>query len=137
MLCICTKLELCIIVSHLSNTLVSFGVCFAYTPFQVPLGVLLLNENKLDDMAKILSHYNKLVPKVEAKGQIQLSNGGLVELDATKFFPILFGGDQLTIAHIRGIQMLRDTQDNRCDQFEGILPVVEDWHSRMTLMKVC
>ena len=98
--------------------------------------MLLLNENKLDDMANVLSHYIKLVPKVEAKGQIQLPNGSLVEVDTTQFFPILFGGDQLTIARIRGTQMLRDTQDNRCDRFEGILPVVEDWHSRMTLMKV-
>ena len=99
--------------------------------------MLLLDEKKLDDMAKILSHYMELVPKMEANGQIQLPNGSAVEVDTTQFFPILFGGDQLTVVRIRGTQLLHDTQDNRCDRFEGILPVVEDWHSRMTLMKVC
>ncbi len=103
---------------------------------QIPLGVLLHNENKLDEMAKILARYMKLVPTVEVEGHLQLPNGSVLDFDDTRFFPILLGGDQLTIARVRGTQALRDTQDKRVDRFEGILPVVEDWHSRMTLMKV-
>ena len=103
---------------------------------KVPLGVLLHNENKLDEMAKILTYYMKLVPTVEAEGHRQLPNGSVLDFDDTRFFSILFGGDQLTVARIRGTQIHRDTHDQRVDRFEGLVPVVEDWHSRMTLMKV-
>ena len=73
---------------------------------------------------------------MEAEGHQQLPNGSVIDFDDTQFFSILFGGDQLTASQIRGTQALRDTQSKRVDRFEGILPVVEDWHSRMTLMKV-
>lgn len=59
---------------------------------QVPLGVLLHNENKLDNLAKILSHYMKLVPTAEAEGHRQLPNGSIINFDVTQFFSILFGG---------------------------------------------
>ena len=84
-------------------------------------------------MGKILAPYMKLVPTVEAEGHLQLPNGSVIAFDDTRFFSILFGGDQLTIARNRGTQVLRDTQERRCDRFEGVLPVVEDWHSRMTV----
>lgn len=103
---------------------------------QIPLGVLLHNENKLDEMGKILAHYMKLVPTVEVEGRLQLPNGSVINFDDTRFFSTLFGGDQLTVARIRGTQVLRDTQDKCVDRFDGVIPVVEDWHLRMTLMKV-
>ena len=31
---------------------------------------------------------------------------------------------------------LRDKHDRAIDRLEGIIPVVEDWHARMTLLKV-
>lgn len=98
--------------------------------------MLLHNENKLDDMGKILAHCMKLVPTLEAEGHLQLPYSSILDFDDTCFFSVLFGGDQLTVARIRGTQALRDTQDRRVDPFEGLLPVVEDWYSRMTLMKV-
>lgn len=104
---------------------------------QVPLGVLLHDENKLDDMAKILSHYMKLVSTAEVKGHKRLPNGSIIDYDDTWVFSISFGGDQLTIACICGTQILRDTQSKCDDQFEGVCSVVEDWHTRMTLIKVC
>jgi len=103
---------------------------------QVPLGVLLHNENKLDEMAKILEHYMTLVPTMSCQQQVELPNGAEIEVDNTQFHPILFGGDQLTVARIRGAQTLRDTQDNPVDRLEGVRPVVEDWHTRMVLLKV-
>ena len=77
-----------------------------------------------------------LVPTLESVQQIVLPNGGEIEVDNTQFHPILFGGDQLTVTRMRGTQTLRDTQDKPVDRFEGILPVIEDWHARMTLLKV-
>ena len=96
----------------------------------------MFNENKLDDMGKILTHYISLVPTVSADGQLLLPNGSIEDFDDSRFHSILFGGDQLTVARIRGVQALRDTQDKKVDRFEGLVPVIEDWHSRMTFMKV-
>jgi len=87
-------------------------------------------------MSTILSHYMQLVPTVEAELKLNLPIGGEVTLDDTHFHNILFGGDQLTAARIRGTKALRDTQYRRVDRFDGITPVIEDWHARMTLMKV-
>lgn len=85
-------------------------------------------------MGKILTHYMSLVQTVSAEdSQLLLPNG---TFDDTRFHSILFGGDQLTVARIRGAQSLRDTQDRKVDRLERVVPVIEDWHSRMTFMKV-
>lgn len=88
-------------------------------------------------MSQILTHYMKMVPTVEAEGQHTLPNGVNISFDATRFHEILFGGDQLTVARVRGAQAIRDTHDKRVDRFEGLVPVVEVWHARMTFLKVC
>ena len=88
------------------------------------MGVLLYNEKKLDEMSKILEHYHSLVPTVESVQLLELPNDSQIEIDDTQFHPILFGGDQLTVARIRGVQILRDTQDKPADRFEGIIPVM-------------
>lgn len=87
-------------------------------------------------MGKILENYMSLVPTLESVQQVVLPNGCEIEVDNTQFHPILFGGDQLTAARIRGTKTLRDTQDKPVERFEGILPIVEDWHARMTMLKV-
>ena len=65
-----------------------------------------------------------------------LKKGSEISIDNTQFFSILFGGDQLTVARMRGTQALRDTHETPTDRFEGLTPVVEDWHARMAIMKV-
>ena len=77
-----------------------------------------------------------LVPTLESVQEIVVPNGSEIEVDNTQFHPILFGEDQLTVSRMRGTQTLRDTQDKPVDRFEGILPVIEDWHARMALLKV-
>ena len=100
------------------------------------MGVLLHNENKLDEMSKILCHLMKFVPTLPKEGTLSLPNGSQLTFDATEFFPILIGGDQLTAARIRGTQALRVTEDKAVDRLQGLLPVVEDWHARMSLVDV-
>ena len=96
----------------------------------------MLNENKLDDMTKILEKFHELVPTLSHEGHLKLPNGGVLDFDDTRFFQIHLGGDQLTVARARGAQALRASHDNPHDRLEGIIPVIEDWHSRMTLMRV-
>ena len=68
------------------------------------MGVLLYNENKLDEMSKILEHFMQFVATVPKEGRVLLPNGSFLDYDDTRFFRILVGGDQLTVARIRGTQ---------------------------------
>ena len=88
-------------------------------------------------MSHIPTHYMKLVPTREAEGQHTLPNGVNISFDDTQFHEILIRGDQLTVARVRGAQVMRDTHDKRGDRFEGVIPVVKDWHARMTFLKIC
>ena len=89
------------------------------------MGVDLHDENKLDEMSKIMDHYMKYVPTIETKINLDLPNGDSMVLD-----------DQVTAVRMRSTQALRDSHDNAIDRLEGLIPIVEDWHTRLTLMKV-
>lgn len=101
----------------------------------MPRGVQLLNENNLDDMSQILHNFHELIPTHKKEGHLILPNGSVLEFDDTSFFKVFLGGDQLTIARIRGAQAMRASHDGPVDRLEGVIPVIEDWHSRMTLMR--
>lgn len=104
---------------------------------QIPLGVQLKNENKLEEMAHILEEFhNKYVPTLSSEATTTLPDESTRTFDNTQFHTILIGGDQLTVARIRGATNLRSSHAKSADRLEGTVPVVEDWHARMTLMKV-
>ena len=74
--------------------------------FQIPMGVNLHDENKLNEMSKIMEHYMTYVPTDSADEIHPMTN----ELyDATKFYPLLFGGDYLTVVRMRSTKALRET----------------------------
>ena len=100
----------------------------------MPLGVLLHNENKLDEMGYIME-FMKLVPQQPDEAIAVLPNGDVLEFDNTQFSKILLGGDQLTAAKARGTQAIRRTE-SITNRLQGLIPVIEDWHVRMSLMKV-
>ena len=100
------------------------------------MGELLHNENKLDEMSHVLDHYMKFVPKSEADGFLLLRNGHTVPFDDTRFNTKLIGGDQLTVVRVRSTQALRDTLDSATQRYDGIVPVIEDWHTRTILLQV-
>ena len=97
-----------------------------------PLGVMLQNENKLDEMTIIMERFMKLVPTLPKMETLSLPDGKCIEYDDTRFAKVILGGDQLTVARVRGTQALRKTED----RLEGIAPVTEDWHARMTLVRL-
>ncbi len=88
----------------------------------MPVGVQLLNENKLDEMCAIMSKLQKYSPISDA--------------DKFKCWEVLFGGDQLTRAHAVSAIRIRSSHDDFSDELTGLIPVIEDWHARLTLMKV-
>jgi len=52
------------------------------------------------------------------------------------YHTILFGGDQLTACRSRAAQAARSNDDTAVGRLEGLTVVVEDWHARLTLMRV-
>lgn len=69
---------------------------------QVPLGVQLKNENKCDEMVDIVESLQEYVPMRKTSKQQQLSTGEISTVIDTYCHRILLGGDQLTVARVRG-----------------------------------
>ena len=42
----------------------------------------------------------------------------------------------MTVARIRGAQMIRGNSETSEERFEGLLPVAEDWHAKMCFLEV-
>ena len=88
-------------------------------------------------MANILEEvHTKYVPTLPSEGSVTLPDGSTRTYDNTTFHKLLFGGDQLTVARARGAAELRSLHAKAVHRLEGVAPVVEDWHARMTLLKV-
>ena len=106
-----------------------------YTYFEkVPLGVQLCNENKTDEMCSIMKVLQNYVPKQQYSVTYHLAEEFVTKEEC--YHHILFGGDQLTVCRARGAQSARFHDDESEERFEGLIPVTEDWHARMTLMRV-
>ena len=100
----------------------------------MPLGVQLLNENKTDEMCLIMRNLHKYVLKKSYKVTYHLDEN--VDCTEECYHRILFGGDQLTVCRARGAQSARTNDDVSDERFDGLIPVTEDWHARMTLLRV-
>ncbi|KAL5510576.1 hypothetical protein EMCRGX_G006142 [Ephydatia muelleri] len=106
----------------------------------VPLGVMLKNENVLGDMIDILDGLHQYIPTTTTSQMLDVcAEGGhtrAVEVKLHNFSYIPLGGDQLTIARIRGSQSILSNSDNGEERLEGFVPVTEDWHTKMCFMEV-
>ena len=93
---------------------ISFAPCM-----QVPLGVLLKNENKTEDMIEILEHAQQYVPTHEGR-----------------LHKIFFGEDQLTCERIRGARNACRQSTTPKGQLKGLHEKVEDWHALQAYYQV-
>ena len=98
----------------------------------MPLGVELLNENKVDEMCTIMKNIHRYIPKAVHSVSYEGEEAVVEEF----FQGVLFGGDQLTVCRSRGAQAARCNDDVAIERLEGLTPVTEDWHARLTLMRV-
>ena len=103
---------------------------------QVPLGVLLRNENKIDEMVDILETLQKYVPMKRTTEQFSVAGEKDVSVQVDHFLHLLFRGDQLTKARVKGSQGIRVNSSNGRDRLEGFVPAVEDWHAKVIFLKV-
>ena len=80
-----------------------------------------------EDMTDILEHYQSYVPAVNY--QLLIPQEGTVR--DKKFLISLVGGDYLSVARARGAQVIRSTSELTNDTLNGMLPVAEDWHTKV------
>ena len=86
-------------------------------------------------MCAIMDELHRYVPQV-AVSRSAMTSDGVVQYRDCEVSPVLFGGDQLTVARARGAKALRSNEDTSVKRLEGFIPVVEDRHARQTLLKV-
>jgi L1 cell adhesion molecule like protein len=89
---------------------------------QVPLGVLLYNQTNHDDMISIIKHIQQYVPCSLHEEEV--------------IHQILLGGDQLSTAMTRRVQAQRRNSTTPIQRLQGVIPVCEDWHTKLCLLTV-
>ena len=108
-----------------------------YLLSQIPLGVMLKNENKNDEMVEILDALHKYVPSCTSQLHFEHPDTGADHsLDVEHFKHVLVGGDQLTIARVRSAQLIRANSNSSHSRLEGLVPSIQDWHAKLCFMQV-
>lgn len=88
-------------------------------------------------MVEILHHLHQYVPTIEYQEEFLIpSIGQVVQVSKATLSPVLLGGDQLTAARIRGAKKAKVSSDLPVERLEGIVPVAEDWHTKMNFLGV-
>ena len=103
---------------------------------QIPLGVILKNENQVDEMGQIMEILHKYVPCQQSTDEIELASGQMLSVKYTKFLHILMGGDQLTVSRMRSVHGGLENSNCPRERLEELVPVVEDWHAKVIFLKV-
>lgn len=81
--------------------------------------------------------HHKYVPCFE-KTEIQRVPGTceIEEVSVPVMHHIMFGGDHITKVRAMSAIKQRVNTDTPVDRCEGIIPVIEDWHMKLTLFEV-
>ena len=101
--------------------------------FQVPLGIIMKNENKTGDMVDILSHLHQYA----SMNVVNVPDTGAREcIPSERMHHLLIGGDQLTAERVRGAQSIRKNSTHAAGRLEGYIPICEDWHAKVCFLMV-
>eukprot|EP00731_Ephydatia_muelleri_P005283 Em0002g1459a len=118
-----------------SKSLHFFHVYAVKDRVDVPLGVLLKNENKLDDMVEIMDELHKYTPSKTTVQVFDDGNGDVERMEIHHLSPIVLGGDQLTTARAIGSQCMKKNSHETTRRLVGFIPGTEDWHTKVCFMK--
>ena len=81
----------------------------------MPLGVLPYNEIEYSDMMKIMENVQGYLPSTKITRELEVPNPGgqnrVLKMEDDQFVTTLIGGDQLTVARMRGAQDTRELQE--------------------------
>lgn len=96
--------------------------------------MILKSENKTDEMCEIMENIHQYVLHLQASHDfVNPMTEDVIKVKGDHFSHVLFGGDQLTVARARGCQRVRMNSDNGLSRFEGLIPILEDWHAKVIL----
>ena len=84
-------------------------------------------------MCKILDCLHEYVPSADVPSEVVQDSGETTIHMDYKITKILLGGD---LARAHGAKGMRVNHKNAKSCLKGIILVIEDWHTRLTLMKV-
>ena len=87
-------------------------------------------------MCLIMENLHKYVPAIHTNELVHLPDGDTIEVEKVDMWEVLFGGDQLTVARSRGARAIQASHPTADDRLEGLVPTIEDWHTRVILLKV-
>ena len=79
---------------------------------------------------------HQYVPAVSNTCERVISTGVKVATEKTAFYRILVGGDQLAAARARSVLDVKLNSQTPLMKLEGIVPVTEDWHTKVNFLKV-
>ena len=104
------------------------------------MGVLPHSEINYEDVIKVLEIVQGYAPSIDVERELvvpdQSDGATTIRLEDKQYAVSLVGGDQLTVARIRGAQKIRGNSETSEQRFGGLLPVAEDWHAKMCLLEV-
>lgn len=84
-----------------------------------------------------MSNLHQYVPAIKyTEDRFITKIGKKVQVPAALLYPLLIGGDQLTAARGRGAKKDKVHADSPMSGLEGLIPVAEDWHTKVTLLEV-
>ena len=105
--------------------------------YKVPLGVLLKNENRGEDMVEIVLYLHQYVPAAQHSTiAYTTSNGKKLEVPQYHLEKVLFGGDQLTTVRARSAKKARVNCLSSVSRLEGLIPCTEDFHVKLNFLDV-
>ncbi|CAC5417451.1 unnamed protein product [Mytilus coruscus] len=113
---------------HNSNDGKTFEMhhAFAKQTTVIPLETKPLNEQKYEDVVKILEHYENVIDELHQKANVDLKDEDCFHI----------GGDQLTRERFSGAKRLRAGTDNIQDKFGHLHPITfEFFHLLMNFLK--
>lgn len=88
-------------------------------------------------MVSIMESLHQYVPTHRQEKKVDIPDSEeQVTLQVDEFHHILLGGDQLTVARVRGAQRIRENSESASAGLQGLVPVVEDWHAKQCFMGV-
>jgi L1 cell adhesion molecule like protein len=88
-------------------------------------------------MIDIMSHLQQYVPTYSVTSELtDPDSNETIPGVADYFHYILFGRDQLTVERATGSKNKRINECRGLERLEGLRPVIEDWHSKVCLLKV-
>ena len=94
-------------------------------------------ENKTElEACFVLNHLNQYIPCVQYLQQRLNGSGESIMEEKASFHKILICGDQLTSARTRSAIKIKANSETECKRLSAIIPVVEDWHSKVYFLRV-